>query len=317
MKDFKQHIYFTKNERNGLIFFIVIMALVVAFLLYRNEYYQPKKYYFEEIKKSDSIAFGQKDRQMENKSSTKEMKQKVRFKFDPNTISKDSLFLLGINKFAINNLIKYRAKGKIKNAEQFANIYGMDEIVEELEPYIEIKIEDKPIPRYEKNDSIDKNDNFIESSKTVKSDSIKELKNSYPKKEKKVYSIEINETDSFQLQLLDGIGTYYSSKIIKYRDKLGGFYSLDQLYEIDKLPKETVDKIKPHLKLNQDLIKKINVNSITSEEFGKHPYIGKKRGIIFGKYRKNHPNIKSFEDFSKVRIFDTDELKVLQYYITY
>jgi DNA uptake protein ComE-like DNA-binding protein len=193
----------------------------------------------------------------------------------------------------------------------------MDEIVEELEPYIEIKVVDAPIHLYEKKDSMNKNDTYVENRKMSKSDSIIELKNLYPKKEKKVYSIEINETDSFQLQLLDGIGTYYSSKIIKYRDKLGGFYTLDQLYEIEKLPKETVDKIKPFLRLNLDLIKKINVNKVTPEEFGKHPYVGKKRGIIFGKYRKNHPNINSFEDFSNVRIFDAEELKVLQYYITY
>lgn len=311
----KNNFYLTKKERNGLCLIAVVISLVILFLLVRNDFSGPQKFTFNElnnhtasnqaIKASKSNSenpktqkFGQKKEHIENQ----------RFEFDPNTISKDSLTKLGVSKFASDNLIKYRSRGKIKSFQQFSNIYGMEEIASELEAYIKIPT-NPPVATLFKKDTTSQSifDKAIKDTSTTIS-----VNN---KKSKKEYHFELNTVDSFELQLLEGIGPFYARKIITYRDKLGGFYSVDQLYEIEKIPKETIDKIIPHLETDASKINQLNANAATADDLAIHPYFPKKKAIIFAKYRKNHPHMNSLSDFAGVRIFDAEELKRLSYYL--
>lgn len=69
--------------------------------------------------------------------------------------------------------------------------------------------------------------------------------------------IELNSADSTALVSIRGIGPYYASKILRYREQLGGFHTTRQLKEI-KFQYLNIDSLLPHFSVNPALIRKRN-----------------------------------------------------------
>ncbi len=59
--------------------------------------------------------------------------------------------------------------------------------------------------------------------------------------------IELNSADTTELKKLRGIGSKLSQRIVKYRTKLGGFSSKEQLKAVYGLSEETYEAILPHV----------------------------------------------------------------------
>lgn len=58
--------------------------------------------------------------------------------------------------------------------------------------------------------------------------------------------ISINSADKEQLKTIPGIGDVTAQKIIDYREKNGGFKSIDELKKIDRIGDKTYDKLKDY-----------------------------------------------------------------------
>lgn len=59
--------------------------------------------------------------------------------------------------------------------------------------------------------------------------------------------IELNSADTTELKKLRGIGSKLSQRIVKYRTKLGGFSSKEQLRSVYGLSEETYQQIETHI----------------------------------------------------------------------
>lgn len=94
-----------------------------------------------------------------------------------------------------------------------------------------------------------------------------------PAPTRKALAVELNSADSITLQLLHGIGPAYARRIVRYRERLGGFISTDQLLEVYGFTPELLDHIRPHLQLDASNVRKINVNTLTLKQLIKHPYM--------------------------------------------
>lgn len=90
---------------------------------------------------------------------------------------------------------------------------------------------------------------------------------------KQPLTVELNGADSLTLQLLHGIGPAYARRIVRYRERLGGFVSTDQLLEVYGFTPELLTHIRPHITLDTTAIKPISINSIGLKELSRHPYI--------------------------------------------
>ncbi|MEZ4907726.1 MAG: helix-hairpin-helix domain-containing protein [Saprospiraceae bacterium] len=77
------------------------------------------------------------------------------------------------------------------------------------------------------------------------------------KTEKTKLNIDINFCDEAELQKLNGIGEVLSARIIKYRNLLGGFVTIDQLKEIYGLSDETYESIKDQIVIDVKLLKRL------------------------------------------------------------
>ena len=85
--------------------------------------------------------------------------------------------------------------------------------------------------------------------------------------------VELNSADSLTLQLLNGIGPAYASRIVRYRDRVGGFTNIGQLLEVYGFTTQLLDHIAPHLTLDTTNIRRIEINKIELKQLIKHPYI--------------------------------------------
>lgn len=83
--------------------------------------------------------------------------------------------------------------------------------------------------------------------------------------------VELNGADTAALRKVYGIGTLLAQKIVEYRARLGGFYSVEQLREIRGLNFEMVCE---NFWVDTLGIRKIRINFATHKELSEHPYIG-------------------------------------------
>jgi len=67
------------------------------------------------------------------------------------------------------------------------------------------------------------------------------------KKEHSIKKFNLNHATKLDLIRVKGIGDYYATRIIKFRDKLGGYYSRNQLYEVYGLDSIVVEECFKHL----------------------------------------------------------------------
>ncbi len=90
---------------------------------------------------------------------------------------------------------------------------------------------------------------------------------------KQPLTVELNSADTTTLQLLYGIGAKRAHRIAAYRERLGGFYRVEQLLEVYSITPELLADIAPHLTIDTTEIRKIDINSIELKQLIKHPYI--------------------------------------------
>lgn len=85
--------------------------------------------------------------------------------------------------------------------------------------------------------------------------------------------LDINVADSTVLVELPQIGEVMASRIQRYRERLGGFVSLDQLYEVKGMDSARYATIKPYIVLENKEIRIIDVNRDEFKALLRHPYL--------------------------------------------
>ena len=198
------------------------------------------------------------------------------FAFNPNTITIDSLQLLGFSQKQALTIIHYREKGgRFRKKEDFSKMYSVSpEKYLELEPYIIIPAPGKrPAPEPVKIERPKEKPEVKPEVKPVeKPDTPKEEKLWKAPKEK-VY-VDLNEADSSALISVKGIGPYFCKAILSYRKALGSFASIEQLLEIRGMDQEKFDKIKDQVFVHPAGIKKFSIADADENFLRRHPYIG-------------------------------------------
>jgi len=168
---------------------------------------------------------------------------------------------------------------------------------------------DSNISEFSRNEKIysDTNSNFknYESNHT----------NSQPKQPKTFTpnNIAIN-TVSAQNLIQAGLEAEVAFRIIKFRDKLGGFYTIEQVKDVFGLSETHFEQIKNSHYLQTNQIRKINLNTATLEELATHPYISEKLANQIIGFRTRYKLFESNEDVQKLYLMN-DELyaKVVHY----
>ena len=126
--------------------------------------------------------------------------------------------------------------------------------------------------------------------------------------------IDLNTASMEALQKVKGIGPAYSKRIVKYREKLGGFSSNQQLSEVYGLPEETINEMLKSFSV-QTLPTPIDINADSVKVLARHPYISYDLAWVILNYRKQHGDISSFEDIQNIKALDNETLEKLKPYL--
>ena len=125
----------------------------------------------------------------------------------------------------------------------------------------------------------------------------------------------INTCDTTELKQIPGIGGFRAKKIIERREKLGGFYAVEQLYTIYSMDSLFVNTIREYIIVDQSQIKKININTATFKEINKHPMICYEQTQNIVNYKKIVGEIKDVEELRTNHIVNPEDFEILQFYI--
>lgn len=178
------------------------------------------------------------------------------FYFNPNKLTEDEWITMGMNPRIAKNITRYKEKGGFfRDKEGFRKIYGInDEIFNVLEPYL---VFDRPAAEHHAMEAGREKD----TTKTTFEIPVHET-----------ILIDLNSADSATLLALNGIGPSYAGRIIRYRNRLGGFALNSQLLEIKGLDSARLSLFNDQIVVDPQLIKKLDLNAVTFKELLKHPY---------------------------------------------
>ena len=128
--------------------------------------------------------------------------------------------------------------------------------------------------------------------------------------------IDINRSSIEDWKQLKGIGEITAKRIVNYRDKLGGFISIDQLKTTYNIADSVIDKV-AHQLIISPILNKIPINTISAETLLLHPYIKKKQAYLIINYRTNHGQYTQLEDLEKVKALTPDFIKRIAPYLSF
>lgn len=128
-------------------------------------------------------------------------------------------------------------------------------------------------------------------------------------------SIDINAASATTLTRIPGIGSTFAERIIEYRNLLGGFTSLEQLYEIKGITVNKFSKILPYLVM-QKKHKLIRINKIPAEQLISHPYLEEKQVQTIVQLRKVN-KIKDISNLSDNENFSSRDIERLSPYLSF
>lgn len=308
----KDWLYFSGRERNGIFVLLGIMLLLLAANIFVPRFFHPKVVDMSDFEKSlDSLIAQQKANEpvwlrlrKENEFFSDSLQQ-----FNPNTIDSAWMYDHGFGTRAIKQLMAYRNKGgtfRVKN--DFEKLYAISKAeFKTLKPFVALP-------------------DSITYSKPTKSYARKTLSTSYRKADtqnityqkpvRKIISVELNTADTLSLQAIYGIGPSYAKRIIGYRKLLGGYIRKSQLLEVYGLKQESYDLIKSQVSIDSSYIRKIAINRSSVARLKAHPYLNFYQAKAIVVWLRND-SIKRFDDIYAIPDLDTSGIWRLNGYFDY
>ncbi len=286
----KEYFNFSARERRGAFFLACILLIQIIFLFYQRNLTKPLALPDAKIISSllDLLNKNDSDSVLVSNNIDSVIIPKSYFNFDPNNLPDSSWLQLGISEKqikVIKNYINHGGKFRIKN--DFKKMYCIsNNKYRELEFFILLP------------------------------DSIHSVPKQSGKKVNDSEFINLDIADSVNLVKLKGIGPVLTSRIIKYRDKLGGFHSTEQIKEVwginDSLYQSLISTIGIKNKIP---FRFIHLNTDTFGILASHPYIkGKLAGLICN-YRKQHQSFNSIEELKQLPLITEENFLKLAPYL--
>ncbi len=282
MKNLKSHFLFNKQQRSGI--FFLLLVIVVLQLLYH--------FYLFEAKHTLVVEEDEKlQRQIDSLDCIRLAQEKNRnYQFNPNFISDYKGYTLGMSLQEIDRLHQFRATNKYVNSnKEFQQVTKIsDSLLNSMSALFRF-------PKW----------------KTKNRTSIKN------KPKIIAAGIDINKATALELQMINGVGLKLSARIVKFRDRLGGFLVKEQLYDVYGLSLEVADMVIANFPLlSKPVISKININTASVKEISSLIYINYATARNIVEYRALNGGFKAFEELLKIEGFHSEKIDRIQLYLS-
>jgi competence ComEA-like helix-hairpin-helix protein len=286
---------------------IILAVLCLVIITLKNIYLAEKSSFtlthrtfdgFDSIQAQNQFV-AEKQKDLSTYDSLTKGKQKVVIEFfDPNVVDAEKLISFGLSKKQVASWIHFRERGGVFFKDRdICKLYCLTDLQKRsLMPFVRI------------------------SKKEVQSQlSSQKNEKPYEPSSRKVIqaSLDINSCTSQELEELPGIGNVLAERIVKYRNRLGGFASLDQLSEVYGLDQEKIRLFVHRLRLNDKKVNRIQINLDNDSIIKKHPYFNYKMLRLLSAYKKQHVYISGKDDLMKIPVFNDSIIRKIEPYIDF
>jgi len=284
---------FSKREFNGILILIFIIGIITAvpsvyaYLVPDRDDLPAER---AALKKLVLIEARLKKTNLSKWGKVKPKEIKL-FNFDPNRNSRAQWESLGLSPKQAQVLINYVSKGgKFRKKEDLQKMFVISaERYKALLPYIYITDHGKQDTAYQSR---------------------------YPVKAAPVM-VDLNTADTTELDKIRGIGPAFARRIFKYRERVGGFYKKEQLLEVYGVDTVKYKEISGQIKLSNQPLTRIFINTIDFEKLSRNPYLKFKEVNAIIQFRKQHGNYANIADLKKVVILSAETVEKLMPYISF
>jgi DNA uptake protein ComE-like DNA-binding protein len=286
----KSFLSYTTSQRSGIFILLTVTVILQSFAFFvrdtnTKEPSDPEKQQWLSLQK-----------QIDAVKVEKLAKIKKVYPFNPNFISDYKGYQLGMSVEEIDRLHQFRKTNRyVNSAKEFQGVTLVsDSLLKVIAPYFKFpewvgrKKEFKTYP-----------------------------KQTFDKKEKLVV-LDINQATQEDLKKVYGIGEALSLRILKEKEKLGGFVSMEQMQDIWGLSPEVIENLNKSFKISvQPDINKLPINKASIKELMQFPYFKYSLAKAIVTYRSMNGDIKNIEDLAKVKGFPVEKVNIIGLYLEF
>ncbi|WP_347374321.1 helix-hairpin-helix domain-containing protein [Aequorivita sp. Q41] len=291
--ELKSHFTFNKQQRSGI---LLLLLLIISLLCI---------YWFVDFSEEDTFNISsaeivaiQKEIDSLQLIEIESRKPKI-YPFNPNFITDYKGYTLGMANEEIDRLLQYRKENKwINSAADFKKVTGVsDSLLAALSPFF--KFPDwvaNPKPKRDFKDYKSEK-GFSEKTYAQKTD--------------------LNIATEAQLQQVSGIGEALSKRIISYREKINGFSTDLQLYEVYGLNAELVQRTLTlfTVKTPKEIVK-MNFSKASASDISTIPGINFELAKKIWEYQRLRKKVTSFQELEKIEGMTERKLQLIQLYLS-
>jgi DNA uptake protein ComE-like DNA-binding protein len=213
------------------------------------------------------------------------------FPFNINSIDSSGMATLGLSRRSISGILRFRSKGgKVRDEAAFEKLFSLTQAEKDrLRPWL----------RFEQETASAKAANKPEFNKTAGT----------------WQAVALNQVDSLALLDVPGIGPAFAGRIIRYRERLGGFTNIYQLKEVFGIDSARYEALAPLFQVNAKPLQPLNVNLAEELQLAAHPYLGKVLARRVVAYRQQHGPFKTPQDMLRIHGLDSLRFQKLLPYL--
>ena len=295
---FAKYFRFTKQQRTG-IFLLFTLIIILQAIYFFVDFTLPEK------------AFPEKEEWMSLQTEIDSVKlakfsekPKV-YSFNPNFITDYKGYKLGMSVQEIDRLLAFRKENKyVSSAKEFQDVTKVsDSLLSSMAPLFKFP------------DWVQKKTDF----KTEKKEFVQ--KENFKKenfKKEKIVLLDINQATQEDLVKIYGIGEALSARILKQKEILGSFVSMEQMNDVWGLSPEVISELNSHFKVViPSSLKKIAINDASLKELSQFSYFKYTLAKQIVTYRSMNGNINNIEDLSKIKGFPVEKAKIISLYLEF
>ena len=303
MDSFRKWFSFNKGERVAIITImaaIIVLVLACLFRPTRKSLSESTLHNLDSLLALRQAAIETQQQQQAEKPQ--EVAELHPFPFNPNTITEEEWRQMGLTERQVRNIMNYKAKGgKFYTKTDLGKLYTISEDdFAQLEPFIVL-----PEVSRGKNNKTSKQSGVSTGSTTAK-----------PEK-KAIPIVDLNTVDSTTLVELPQIGGYTASRILAFREKLGGFVDKEQLRDVKGMDDARFAAIQPYINLGAVEVRKVDVNRADFKTLVNHPYLSYEQVKRIFNQREKRGMIKNWEQLEALLKEEGEVNPLLEQYVKY
>lgn len=291
-KTIKSYFKFSQGQHLGIfLLFTLIIASQIA-------------YFFTDFS-SFSNDSPEKEKWLSLQSQIDSMKQdklnyvpKI-YPFNPNFITDYKGYKLGMSVPEIDRLLAFRKQKKYVNSpEEFQAVTKIsDSLLNAISPYFKFP-------------------DWVKNKKEFKD--YKKFANTAFAKKEKVVIIDINQATQEDLIKIYGIGEAISLRILKFKENLGGFVSMEQMKDVWGLSPEVIENLNTHFKVSAiPNLRKVDINNASIKELSQFPYFNYQQAKQIVTFRSMNGDFKNVDDLTKIKGLSIDKANIIALYLDF